>query len=184
MKNKLTFLNTIIIIFVTGCTVSKVNVIPTTSATSSQTSISGQTYTPNPSFSPKPTSTPIHAQTYKTDPCWVEEGNLSVSMSDNPDYAEIVKTLFSKRLDTFVSCQSPSLWKIDGYEILKVEIVSTEPRIFAWILYSVKPSQERSWFFSGNGKFDEKTSWFTQDLCYELIKGENEYHLGKGGTIC
>ena len=95
-----------------------------------------------------------------------------------------MKALWSKYLDHFVSCQSPSYWKINDYEITKTVVVSTEPRIFVWILYSVKPSQELSWFFSGNGKFDEKTGWFAQGLCYELIKDGYEYHLGKGGTMC
>jgi hypothetical protein len=198
MKIKFSILSITIAIFALSCTVNNSNT-PAASTpaifikpTQSPTQVFTQTITSNPTLTtPQFILRPEPPYAYKTDPCYVKIDNVSIPKSSELTYDEIAEAIFRKWLDGYILCQPPSLWKIDDYRILGLDVqtaisnITNKPYLLAGVEYSVKPSQDRSFFSSGNGVFNDKTGWIECKYnCYTLIVGETASRLTGGSTMC
>ncbi len=187
MKAKLAILISITILFVVSCSNNNVNLIAyktkPVSPTQMPTQNRMQTPSPPQTASPEPTK----AFDIATDPCRIKIEDISIPKSDvnHLSSSAIAEKLFDQMLKKYTICQPPSLWKIDDYKILQVRAYTKKPPVMVGITYSIKPSQDRTWFAAGNGIINDENKWIEYKyVCYELVAGKTEYYLTGGWTMC
>ena len=122
------------------------------------------------------------------EPCSDSSSSVSIPVSGDQDYTVIVTALFDKYLGNYVLCPLWSEWKIDNYNVEEVEIYPStiDPRIFAEIIYSVKPPNIflTNWV-AGNGWVDDSTGWIKEKYaCCELLVTKTGYRFAGCGTLC
>ena len=145
------------------------------SQTATQTLFSTSTTTPKPKT----------AKTKTPDQCYMKIDAIHIPIPNNRTYAQMAEKIFSEWLSNFKSCPPPSLWRISDYKILHIYVHTIDPRIMIGIFYSLKPAQNGSYFFPGNGGFNEETGWIDgKYTCFELVIAGNKYYLTGGWTMC